>query len=135
MLNKARPEMEGGISVTGMAANGTLYGLDYGNYSLPPQPVALPSALPVIGDGAADEGGSLTDTDRDGIPDEKEAGAGTSAQAADSDGDGWADLWEMVSLRAANSAEPSGTTPGSHAGLEVFTPASHALRRPSLPLP
>ncbi len=135
ILNKARPEMEGGIAVTGMAANGTLYGLDYGNYSLPPQPVALPSALPHIGDGAADEGGSLTDTDRDGIPDAKEAGTGTSAQAADSDGDGWADLWEMVSLRAANYAEPSGTTPGSHAGLEVYTPASHALRRPSLPLP
>jgi hypothetical protein len=127
LLRKARLELET-ISIYGMSASGGHYALDFGDTSEPPQPVALQPAAPATGDGASDEGGALTDSDKDGIPDAREAAAGTSSATADTDGDGLADLYELLAGRDPATAE-SPASPGAAAGLAVHTPQSHPLRR------
>jgi hypothetical protein len=127
LLRKARLEMET-ISIYGMSASGGLYALDFGDTSEPPQPVALQPAAPSTGDGAADEGGTLTDSDSDGIPDGRESAAGTGSTTADSDSDGLGDLWELIAGRDPSAPEVPPVS-GTAAGLMVHTPSAHPLRR------
>jgi hypothetical protein len=127
-LEKARIEVAGGIGVTGLSPAGVLHGLDFSVSSpLPAQPVVFQPAAPLLHDGAADEGGALTDSDGDGIPDARESAAGTSSSLADTDGDGIADLWELLA-GTDPAAAPAAPSPGA-TGLSVFTPAGHPLRR------
>jgi hypothetical protein len=126
-LEKARLEVAAGIGVTGLTATGVVHGLDFGVSSpLPPQPVVFQPAAPVPHDGATDEGGLLSDSDGDGIPDAREA-AGTNSGLADTDGDGVADLWEL--LAGTDPATAPSTPATGPTGLSVHTPARHPLQR------
>ncbi len=133
-LTKARPDTA--MIPAGLTASGALYGLDFGNGKTAPQPVVFRPLASVLGDGAAGPSArSLTDTDRDGIPDANEAKARTNRMLVDTDGDGSADLWDLVSQPTAGPAEASATSPGPHTGLEVFSPGHHPLARHDAALP
>ena len=135
-LTKARPEIAAGFVPAGLTASGALYGLDFGKGTTAPQPVVFRPLASVPGDGAAEPSARpLTDSDRDGIPDANERAAGTSATLVDSDGDGSADLWDLISQSTAGPTEASATAPGPHTGLEVFSPGHHPLARHRLAIP
>lgn len=126
VLSKARPEVQGGMTVAGLTVGGALYALDYGDNTMPPQPVAFLAAPSSIGDGIADESVVLTDADSDGIPDSRESFSGTGAASPDSDGDGFADLWELIAGRNPVNSE-SFPESGDHTGLQIHAPGTHRL--------
>jgi len=131
-IHKARPELSGDVNVWGLSPAGAVFAVDWSEPQLPARPVACLPATSMRGDGAADEGGSMTDTDGDGIADVREAVAGGSASLADTDGDGQADLWELLASRNPAAAE-STPLPGTASGLIVHSPAVHPLRRVIMP--